>query len=357
VAIAFAEDWSDSAAWNRFVEGHDQARFSHLFAYGDVVACYGYKPVRLAFTRDGALIAVLPASIAGSIFFGRRLVSQPFSEYGGLLVDPELSPDDLHEIECFLREYLARRKSLHMIEMHGNHGIPLELRTTAFQLQNPHQVAVLSLDRSSEVLWKDVVRYSVRKAVNKAHAHDVEAFEECDPDVIRARFFPLYLESMKRLGVPPHSIAYYDRCSSLLSNRMKIFWARREGKILAGLLGFVCGKRVNIINIVSHAGAWKYAPNDLIHWEFIKWAAQSGLRHFDFGSVRYDGQETYKKKWGTEFEEHAYYFLYANGQNATRATLNSSSPQMAKLSKAWSAYVPPFVAKMAGPIIRKHLVR
>ena len=355
--ITVNDDWKDRETWDRFVESHEQGRFCHLFHYSDVVACYGYRPVRIAFVRGGTLVAALPAALTESLLFGRKLVSQPFSEYGGLLVDPALDGEDMVRIYELLEDYLKRVPRLRALELHGGHGIRAPFRPGPFVLQNPHHVAVLALDRPADELWQKVVQYSVRKGVNKAQGHGVEAVAECDLAIIRERFYPLYLKSMKRLGVPPHSLAYYVRCSELLGDRLKIFWAVRDKEFLAGLLGFVCGDRVNIINIVSDPDSWKYAPNDLIHWEFIKWAAEAGLKHFDFGSVRYDGQRTYKKKWGAAFEDHGYYLLSRDASRAAQATFNSSSPRMMSMSKIWSSYVPETVAQLAGPLIRKHLVR
>ena len=355
--ITLHDAWRNRETWDEFVEGHEEGRFCHLFNYGEVVRCYGYRPVRLAFVKEGALIGALPASITESFLFGCRLVSQPFSEYGGLLVRPSLSLGEINQVYELLADYLNRHRKIRVLEMHGNHGIAPHLRQERFALQNPHQVAILSLDRPVDELWQEVVRYSVRKGVNKALARGVEAFEECSETIIRERFYPIYLKSMKRLGVPPHSIAYYLRCVEFLGDRLRIFWARRDNEILAGLLGFVCGGRVNIVNIVSHADAWKFAPNDLIHWEFIKWSAESGLRFFDFGSVRYEGQRTYKKKWGTTFEEHAYYFLSRDLASVAQPTFSSSSPRMSHLAKLWSNHIPDKVAQLAGPLIRKHLVR
>src|SRR5258706_9739787 len=88
--ITLTEDWNDRVVWDNFVEGHEQGRFCHLFNYSDVVACYDYTPARIAFMKKGTLVAVLPAALAHSLLFGPNLVSQPFSEYGGLLVDPSL---------------------------------------------------------------------------------------------------------------------------------------------------------------------------------------------------------------------------------------------------------------------------
>ena len=106
MTIAMVNDWAEAKAWDAFVEGHDQARFCHLFNYGDVVACYGYEPVRIAFVRNRTLVAVLPAALTNSLLFGRRLVSQPFSEYGGLLIDTSLDSDDVSHILGLIENYL-----------------------------------------------------------------------------------------------------------------------------------------------------------------------------------------------------------------------------------------------------------
>lgn len=357
MAITLHDTWHDRAAWNDFVEAHEQSRFCHLFDYGEVVRCYGYQPVRLAFMSEGQLVAALPASMAESLLFGRKLVSQPFSEYGGLLIDPSLGAGEIDQIYDLLDDYLLRHAKIRALEMHGSHGIASHQSKARLAAQNPHHVAILSLDRPLDELWHKVVEYSVRKGVNKAVANGVEAYEESSETVIRERFYPLYLHSMKRLGAPPHSLAYFMHCREFLADRLKIFWARRENEFLAGLLGFTCGRRVNIISIVSDEAVWKFSPNDAVHWAFIKWAAESGFRFFDFGSVRYEGQRTYKKKWGTVFEEHAHYFLPADLATVNRSTFNSSSPRMSQLAELCSNHMPDRLAAIAGPIIRKHLVR
>src|SRR5215469_1121305 len=190
MTIVMIDDWTDARAWDAFVEAHEQARFCHLFHYGDVVACYGYEPVRIAFVRDRTLVAVLPAALTTSLLFGRRLVSQPFSEYGGLLMDPSLESEDVLRIFTLLEDYLERHSRIRSIELHGRHGIPAQFGPGPFALGNPHHVAVLALDHTADQLWQKVVQYSVRKAVNKAQAQGVVAFEESGPAIIRERFYP-----------------------------------------------------------------------------------------------------------------------------------------------------------------------
>jgi hypothetical protein len=120
-------------------------------------------------------------------------------------------------------------------------------------------------------------------------------------------------------------------------------------------MGFTVGKRIQITHIVSDEMSWGLRTNDLVHWEFIKWGCENGYSEFDFGSVRYDGQRRYKKKWGTKTENGGYYFL--STMPAKIRTFGSSSKTMRTFSKIWSLCVPRFVTPILGPVIRKQLIR
>lgn len=354
--ILLKDDWRDSAAWDHFVEHHDQARFCHRFGYASVAECYGYVPRNICFVRGGEIVGVLPTVQFKSPFFGRRLISQPFSEYGGLLLNSELREGDGNEIFAALAAYAGTHPEIGSVEMHGNHGVPESWRDNWTVHSLPHHVAVLRLDRPIEELWRKVVRYSVRKAVTQAQNHDLQVVSECNEAIIRERFFPLYLLSMKRLGVPPHKIEYFLRLFHNFGDQMVILWAKKDFTVIAGLLGFSCSQRVNIISTVSDPGQWHLRPNDLLHWEFIKWAAESGHHTFDFGSVRYQGQVDFKKKWGCEFLDHKYHFIKVS-EGARPRPLNSSSDKMRVMASLWSRYMPLTIGKALGPLIRGQLAR
>jgi serine/alanine adding enzyme len=348
-------DFQDFDLWDRYVEAHPEGRFCHLSAYRCLQQVYGYKPQYMAFMQGDRIAGVLPAFAAKSLFFGKRLVSQPFSEYGGLLLDPDLTPSDVAEIFGQLREFV-RANNFPAVEMHGRQGAASDSATAYLTRANDQHYAVLPLDRPLDEIYAKVCTYEVRKAVQKAQRSGVTVEERSDPDTLRRDFYPFYLNSMKRLGAPPHSAAYYLECQKAFGPRMRIFWAIHEGKPIAGLLGFTCGARVNIINIVSDSRSWNVRPNDLIHWEYIQWAYQQGCRYFDFGSVRYEGQLHYKKKWGCIISDHAYYFVNAK-EAAPVATFNSSSSTMKTFSELWSKYMPRPGELLLGPFLRKNLIR
>jgi hypothetical protein len=355
--IYLQENWRDGEAWDDFVDRHDESRFCHLFRYASVVECYGYEPRNLCFLNDDTIVGVLPAVEVRSLFFGRKLVSQPFSEYGGLLLDPALKDEEVTRILCLLRAYRDTRLGAGSIEMHGNHGISEKWRGHQMVVSALQHIALLWLDRPVDELWNSSVRYSVRKAVKQARGHGLDVTIECDENIIQERFFPLYLKSMHRLGVPPHKIDYYLNCYHRFGDRMILFWARKGNSDVAALLGFSCAGRVSIINTVSDPEQWHLRPNDLLHWEFLKWATETGHRLFDFGNVRYDGQMTFKKKWGCEFYEHKHYVIVGDNVAEQARTFDSSAGSMQMMASLWSRYMPLSVAKRIGPMIRKHLVR
>jgi hypothetical protein len=350
----FIEDFGDAAKWDSYVEGHAQARFCHLYGYRCLESVYGYTPRYAAFLKDNRIVGVLPAFEVKSLLFGRRLVSQPFSEYGGLLLDENLSQQDVDEIIGYLRESTAGTRAL---EMHGRLGIGLHDCGQHLLKSNDQSYAYLPLDTPIDVLWSKIITYQVRKAVQKAQRSNLTVVERSDPETLVRDFYPFYLQSMKRLGVPPHSLQYYLQCQTAYGDRMKIFWAMRDGTPLAGLLGFSCGKRVNIINIVSDERGWEARPNDLVHWEYIQWAHAAGFKYFDFGSIRYEGQLHFKKKWGCTIEDHGYYFLRKDNGSEEMATFNSSSTAMQRFSGIWSRFVPQPIGSAIGPLLRKHLIR
>lgn len=356
--IRIEGEWQDAAAWDAFVLADRQSRYCQLFGYGHVVACYGYKPHYLAILRNRELVGVLPVAEVSSLLYRKRLVSQPFSEYGGLLLRSELSADEVLSTVHAIRTYLGDAGKGVSLELHGNHGIGAMEEMFAGEAEPVGQIAVMRLGTGAEALWSNTVRYSVRKAVKQAQGYGVTVAFGCDEAILRGAFFPLYLKSMKRLGVPPHKLAYYTRSREAFGDRMVLAIARNaEGTPVAGLLGFSCGARVNIINTVSDPAYWNLKANDLLHWEMIKRTAGTGHAYFDFGSVRYEGQSTYKKKWGTELYEHRNYLLGICERRERQVMINSSSEAMQRMSRIWSAYMPDRLGQHIGPLIRGQLAR
>lgn len=344
----------DYVEWNRFAMAQEGVGFYHLCQYGRLIEeTYGYKPAGFILKKEGQTQAVLPASLARSVLFGKKLISQPFCEYGGIL-SGGIDENGYLTLVQYIKEFCLR-KGIPNLEIHGNLGVPDNIKSEYFVSINPYGYATLKLAADPLSMRKTVFDYQIRKALNKAERSGVRGFQDSSPEIIKKKFWPLFLESMKRLGSPPHPLSYFMGLQKYYPDELKIFWAEVKGKLVSALLGFAIGKRIQITHIVSDEIHWEFRPNDLIHWEFIKWGCENGFEVFDFGSVRYEGQLRYKKKWGTEIKDCGYYYL-SNTEKPLK-TFSSSSRLMMQFSKLWTRAIPISLTPLLGPMIRKHLVR
>lgn len=162
---------------------------------------------------------------------------------------------------------------------------------------------------------------------------------------------------MKRLGSPPHGLEYFLNAFTYLKDNIEFFWAEFEEKPVAGLLGWKSGQRIQITDTVSDPNFWDKRPNDLVHWEFVKWAVTQGFKYFDFGPVRYQGQERYKRKWGCDFYDYSYYYFPVNQKIATKKPLDETHPLIRALSFLWQRFVPLGLTPWLGKYIRKEIGR
>ncbi|MCD6162701.1 MAG: GNAT family N-acetyltransferase [candidate division Zixibacteria bacterium] len=356
--IPLSEEKDKIKLWDNFVVNHPEGRFCHLSGYKKVVEnSYNYTPYYYMLEKNGTIVGLIPFFVSKSIFLGKKMVSQPFSEYGGLLLD-DMTSMEHEEVFSAVRAVMRQAKA-GLAEIHGGFGIPESERNKHLMPIAPHFRAVITLDMDAETFFTKKINRMVRKAVRKAERNNVICYEKSDPEMVSKYFYPLFLLSMKRLGVPAHPLSYYTGFCKHLKDNLKIFWAEYDNKIIAALLGFTVGKGIHIINIVSDSAYWDKRPNDLCHWRFIKWGIENNYEFFDMGSVRYDGQEKFKKKWGIELMDYNHYLINIdpNKKMPSGSSFDSSSKTMRLFSTAWNKCIPLPLTRYIGPIVRKQLAR
>jgi CelD/BcsL family acetyltransferase involved in cellulose biosynthesis len=80
----------DEKAWDSYVFESGQSTFCHQIGWRNVVEkTYKHKPIYLMVKENGELKGVLPLFLMRSVIFGKKLVSVPFSPYGGVCADDE----------------------------------------------------------------------------------------------------------------------------------------------------------------------------------------------------------------------------------------------------------------------------
>jgi len=355
--IELCEYAGNREEWDGFVEGHPESRYFQLVGYKNALEeTYGYKSKYLLARRNGEVVAVLPAFIFNGRLGRSRLISSPFAEYGGLLGD-HLAEEDVKDISSRLRG-MMQEESIAYLEIHAGLGVSSPHMKTAFVEKQMYHYAVLKL-LSADEMWKNVIDYQVRKAVNKAEKAGLTSYQESTEEAIRRKFYPLYLISMKRLGTPPHPQSLFLNYAKHLSDNLKIFFVDTpDGKTISGLMGFALNKRVHIVHIASDPEYWGKRPNDLAHWEFVKWASENQYELFDFSVVRYEGQARYKKKWGVQLYDYSYYYLFPEASAKKDITpVDPSLWTVRSFAWLWRQCVPLRVTGAIGPTLRKRLGR
>jgi CelD/BcsL family acetyltransferase involved in cellulose biosynthesis len=345
----------DAAEWDQFVNQHPEGRYSHLWGYRSTLEkSYGYRCVSLKFLINGKLSGLFPA--IRRLRHGGWLISQPFCEYGGPLTLP-LSTEQYRELTRLLL-HAAREERCRAIEIRGGIGCDAAADAGEWVKQPLHSYALLNLEKP-EILWRKALTNEARKGVNKAKKSGLTAEFRSGSAAIQAPFFDIYLDSMKRLGVPPHSRSFFENLAAGIGDRLVAAWAMKDSRPAAILLGATSSCRVHIFVIASDPAAWAMRPSDLAHWELICWACQQGLQVFDFGSARYAGQIQFKKKWGVSLYDYGFH-LIAPPETRSKLkiqTVKTSSGTMSTLSDLWRRFVPLPVTRMLGPHIRKFLTK
>jgi CelD/BcsL family acetyltransferase involved in cellulose biosynthesis len=342
----------DAPDWDAFVEAHPHGRFIHLTGFKRTVEdVYGLRANYWLVREGGRLRAVFPSFFHRAWSTGKKLISQPFSEYGGILFAADASPAERRAILSGLPGVVEESRTRGRLAYLEFRGFPdlAEPEKGMFQEVGICERAVLPLGPGFRLA--DRVDYSVRKNVRRARSSGVEVRLLKTQDDLRRIFYPLHLRSLKRLGSPPHPADYFLSHGKNLAGRMRVLAAWLGGRPVGALLGWVVGTSVQITDIATDERFFACRAADLLHYELIEWAAGDGFRVFDFGPVRYEGQRRYKLKWGVELHGYAHYCYPAR---TGRGPL-SDQTAAARAARAVWRFVPSALAARLGRPLRREL--
>jgi CelD/BcsL family acetyltransferase involved in cellulose biosynthesis len=342
-------------AWDSFVEAHPEGRFSQLWGFRKALSeCYGMDCVYLNVFAGDRQCGVFPlVRVKGH---PRRLLSLPFIEYGGPLLEG-LAPERYCELAESLVRY-AREQKCGAVEIRGGIGLDPPKEVAIWLKQPVHSYGTLALS-DPDRMWRSSLTNEARKGVNRARKEGLRVEIRKGRAAVGDDFYDLYLLSMKRLGAPPHPRKFFSTLADGIGERLVASWIRRDKQTAAVLIGGVSGQRIHIFTTVSNPDMWNLRPNDMAHWELICWAQRSGLRTFDFGSARYGGQIQFKKKWGADLTEYCQHWIGEIGQAAALQldAMQSSGKLMRAASYLWRHAMPLALTPILGPAIRKYVTR
>ena len=338
----------DKSAWDAYVDNHPNAAPYSLFAWKNAVEeAYGHESCYLLAEEDGTLRGVLPLFHFRIPLWQRNLVSLPFCDMGDILADNA-------EVRMALASEavsLAQKRKVKSLEIRsgsenlfsGDYGWNVRVNTGKVRM-------LLRLPDSSEELWKGF-KSKLRSQIRKAEKNGL-TFSWGHTEALDA-FYDVFSRNMHDLGSPVHSKKWFAKIIEHYgaNARMGLVYCEDQ-PVGCGIILFT-RHTVSIPWASTLREYNRMAPNMMLYWNFLKFAADTHKKTFDFGrSTPGEGTYRFKKQWGAIPEPLYWYCLTKIEIDQERRKPEAS--RRGRLALLWSK-MPLSVANVLGPEIRKFI--
>jgi FemAB-related protein (PEP-CTERM system-associated) len=309
---------------------------------------YGHEALPLAALIDGELVGLLPLVLVRSRLFGDRLVSMPFLDYGGVLVDAEAARDAGIDVTAALLAAAAeagrvrRARSLGLRQFHPI-ASPDPVTTD--------RVTMLLPLSSADAVWKALPserRNRVRKG-EKSGLTVVWGGAE-----LLAGFYDVFAANMRDLGSPVHSRAFFVQMLTRLPETARVLQVReRSGRPVGAAVCLFFRDEIAVPWVSSRRDAFALCPNFVLYWEVIRFGCAEGYRTLDLGrSFRNAGTFEFKRQWGAA--PHPLPWIFRDLVAGGPPPVDRDSSRYQRLVALWK-HLPVPVANRLGPWVRRQV--
>lgn len=349
--------------WDAYVRAHPRGTLSHLYFWRHIVQrTYRHKTIYLMATSkeneshepNDRIVGVLPLVHMDHFFFGRRFLSMPFLDMGGVLADD----DEIEEALVLETIKIAEKRKVSRIELRHSDAMrwchPGENHRPAGTFSvvtRSHKVSMLlDLPESSDALmngFKAKLRSQVKKPIREGLQSKVGGLELL-PD-----FYEVFSINMRDLGSPVHSKRLMKYVLEYFPEKADIFVIYQESIPVA------CGLTLGFEHTLSNLWASslrkfsRLSPNMLLYWTMLQHACDQGYRCFNFGrSTPDEGTFRFKKQWGAEPHPLHWQFIMHDGSEMEEETDEKAA--LGKAVEYWKRLPVP-VTRIVGPMIRGNI--
>jgi serine/alanine adding enzyme len=330
-------------SWDRFVEQHPAATVAHLSAWGRIAAsAYGHASVYVSVEDEGEVLGVLPFVLIKSALFGRRLVSMPFLDYGGVLASFDAAPGMVEQALVDAAVATAREHRAGSVGLRQLHPVPL-----------PHPVAgdrvtMLLPLTTEDAVWK-ALPSERRNRVRKGEKNGLTP-SWCGPEALD-EFYGVFAVNMRDLGSPVHSRAFFRAMLEELPGTARVLIVRdRQGRAVGAAVCLFFRDTIMVPWVSSLREAFALCPNFVLYWEVIRHGCRTGYRMLDLGrSFRNAGTFEFKRQWGAA--PHTLPWIFLDTVAGAPPSVDRDASRFAPLISAWKRLPVP-MANLVGPWIR-----
>ncbi|MBP5307252.1 MAG: GNAT family N-acetyltransferase [Paludibacteraceae bacterium] len=297
--VSYHIAWScDQRLWDDFVRRHPHGQvfqlpdfyYAHLHApRSSAIACFVFHGSDLVGLMVGVVIrSFLP-------FFSARTVVR-----GG----PLLLTGHRQAMTLLLHSFNRKARSVSLFTQIRPLVPPSESERNALSsagfVFEPHLNFLNDLRGGIDAVWQSVHRHrrrNIRKATRGL------TVRKKGPEALREAY-GILRHNYRRYRMPLLPFEVFERLQNSLSFKedFLIFVVYKGEKPVGTLLAIGLNQTLYCWYACSLPGFYKFYPNDLLHWEVMRWAARNGYDWFDFGgagspSVPY-GVREFKRQYG-----------------------------------------------------------
>ncbi len=326
-------------AWNEFIDQNDQASFYHLLGWKSVVErCFKYKTFYLMAKNNNKIEGILPLILCDHIIFGRRLISMPFLNFGGICA---LTP----EAETSL---IQKAKLL----THKTKAKYLELRHTrrteeSLQVKTNKVSMTINLKPDPQILWNNFsgkLRTDIRKA------EKIGLYVKSGKVKYVDSFYYVLSRNYNVLGTPVHQKRFFHLMLEELEPYIQIFVVYYKEKPVGSAMNGLFKDKVEGMWAGSLTYLYPHLRiNYLLYWKMIEDACERGYKYYHLGrSSKDSGALKFKEKWLAQPKQ-LYWEYYVNGSEKL-PQLAVDNPKYHLPIRIWQS-LPLSVTSMIGPLL------
>jgi len=348
-----ALDATHEPAWEAFVESRRDAGIYHGLGWKRVTEdAFGHRARHLcAFDRAGTVVGILPLFEVGGLF-GRRLVSMPMRDRGGVAAVDDRAARALLEAACSL----ARARKARYLEIKCLDPMPEAWTAgTDWKIGSGWVTTRVDLTPGRDAVWGALNKKSLRWSINKARKNGVEVYADASLGAMRT-FHELFVKTRCRMGIPPFPWRLFEAIHRhvIVPGDGELLLAHHEGVPVHGLVSFHSKPAFVPAYAAPQFAPQKLYANELILWTSMERALAAGFATYDFGadSVRQESLLFFKRRWnGVQHPMHWHYHLPQGGEVPD---FDSSGPRYDRVRAVWRK-VPRPVARALGAFVTRQL--
>ena len=327
------DDYSD---WDQFVRSHPQGSPLHLIAWKKTLEeSYPYKPFYLVARDSKGVRGVLPLFLVKNPFVGKALISTPFAVYGGILADSDEARQGLYErVKALGAELGVQYIELRNAFPEQCGGEPNLSRYVTFTQELPASEEKLMEELPKKT--RNVVRKALKTPFTARYGiRDVSRLDD------------LHSRNMRRLGTPCFPRRYFERLLANFGDMVDIREVWLDDQMMSVSVNFYYQGQMHTYHAASDTRFNAIAPNTFMYYDHLRWAAQNGLREFDFGRSKRDtGTFEFKRHWNTTMRALPYELILVRRKE--QPNFSPANPKFNLAINIWKR-LPLALTRLLGP--------